>query len=262
MVIIMEKMHETIDVVVDAGKLMLESGSEIYRGEETMIRMANAFGIEEIDIFTLATCIYVTCVIDGETYTRIKRIYPKSTDLTRISLVNQLSRDMSNCPLTLEQFKIRLEEIKNNKRPKKIVVALTMALASAVFAYMLRDCSVNDFCCTAVVGFIAYYVYEAFSHLQLHGMFKNLFVTMVIAILAIVCTELGIGHDYGDIIIGGIMLLVPGVATTNAVRDTIMGDILSGTIRVFEAITSAIGIAMGAGIVLYIYRLLEVMVWL
>ena len=68
----MENMHEVIDHVVEAGRIMLESGSEIYRSEETMVRMANRFGIHDIDIFTLATCIYVTCVIEGETYTRIK----------------------------------------------------------------------------------------------------------------------------------------------------------------------------------------------
>jgi hypothetical protein len=38
-----------------------------------------------------------------------------------------------------------------------------------------------------------------------------------------------------------------------------MGDILSGTIRVVEALTSAIGIAMGAGIVLYCYQLMGVL---
>ena len=92
---------------------------------------------------------------------------------------------------------------------------------------------------------------------QMHGMFKNLIVTMVIAVMAILCVELGLGHKIDDIIIGGIMLLVPGVATTNAVRDTLMGDILSGMIRVLEAITSAIGIAMGAGLVLTLYHFLE-----
>lgn len=255
----MEKMHEIIDAVVDAGKLMLESGSEIYRGEETMVRMANSFGIYDIDIFTLATCIYVTCVIDGETYTRIKRIDPKSTDLSKISRINQLSRDMGNKAISLEKFKQRLKEIDEFKKPRRVVVGLTMALTSAVFAYMLQSCSINDFLCTAVVGFVAYYVFDFMNHFELHGMFKNLFVTMVIALMAIFCVEIGVGHQIDDIIIGGIMLLVPGVATTNAVRDTIMGDILSGMIRVLEAITSAIGIAMGAGFVLYFYRLLEAM---
>lgn len=253
----MEKMHEIIDTVVEAGKIMLESGSEIYRSEETMVRMANSYGIKDIDIFTLATCIYVTCVIEGETYTRIKRTYPKSTDLSKISRINQLSREMNISSISVEEFKERLQIIDNYKKPKRIMVASTMALTSAVFAYMLQSCTLNDFFCTAVVGFIAYYVYDALNQHHMHGMLKNLLVTMVIAILAILSVETGLGTKIDDIIIGGIMLLVPGVATTNAVRDTLMGDILSGTIRVLEALTAAIGIAMGAGFVLYFYHLLE-----
>ena len=255
----MENMHEVIDHVVEAGRIMLESGSEIYRSEETMVRMANSFGIYDIDIFTLATCIYVTCVIEGETYTRIKRTYPKSTDLSKISRINQLSRNMAVKPISVEEFKRQLVEIESYKKPKRIVVATTMALTSAVFSYMLQNCSINDFFCTAIVGFIAYYIYDYLNQHQMHSMFKNLIVTMAIAFIAILCVEIGVGHKIDDIIIGGIMLLVPGVATTNAVRDTLMGDILSGMIRVLEAITSAIGIAMGAGLVLTIYHFLEAM---
>ena len=253
----MERMHEVIDTVVEAGKIMLECGSEIYRSEETMIRMANSYGIKDIDIFTLATCIYVTCVIEGETYTRIKRTYPKSTDLTKISRINQLSREMGQEPISIDEFKMRLSEIDQYKRPKRIVVASTMALTSAVFAYMLQSCAMNDFWCTAFVGFIAYYIYDLLNHHRMHSMLKNLLVTMAIAIMAIAFVETGIGTKIDDIIIGGIMLLVPGVATTNAVRDTLMGDILSGMIRVLEALTAAIGIAMGAGLVLYFYHLVE-----
>ena len=64
--------QEVVDLVVYAGKLMLESGSEIYRSEETMVRIAASYGIKDLDIFTLATCIYVTCEVDGNSYTRIK----------------------------------------------------------------------------------------------------------------------------------------------------------------------------------------------
>lgn len=255
----MKLMHEVIDQVVEAGRIMLESGSEIYRSEETMVRMAQSFGIEQLDIFTLATCIYVTCDIDGENYTRIKRTHPKSTDLTKISQINQLSRRMVKTPISVEEFKNALKEIDEYQKPKRIMVASTMALASAMFAFMLQNCSLNDFACTAVVGFVAYYVYDLMNHFQMHVMFKNLIVTMVVAIMAIICVNSGMGHEINDIIIGGIMLLVPGVATTNAVRDMMMGDILSGTIRVVEALISAIGIAMGAGIVLYCYQLMGVL---
>lgn len=51
-------------------------------------------------------------------------------------------------------------------------------------------------------------------------------------------------------IIGAIMLLVPGLAITNAIRDTMSGDLLSGVIRASEAFLVAIAIAVGTGAVL------------
>ena len=46
------------------------------------------------------------------------------------------------------------------------------------------------------------------------------------------------------------MLLVPGLAITNAIRDTISGDLVSGLTRAAEAFFIAISIAVGTGAVL------------
>lgn len=250
----MENMHLMIDTVVRAGKIMLESGSEIYRSEETMVRMAHSFGIKELDIFTLATCIYVTCDIDGESYTRIKRIHPKTCDLSKISRINQLSRDMAREPMDLATCRTLLEEIENQPKPPKFVVAGWMSLACAVFAFMLQKCSFADFCCTAVISFMAYYLWDKINQFNLHALFKNMIVTIFITLGAILCVELGLGHRIDDIVIGGIMLIVPGVALTNAIRDALNGDILSGLIRMIEAVTVAIAIVLGAGLILYFYQ--------
>ena len=52
------------------------------------------------------------------------------------------------------------------------------------------------------------------------------------------------------VIIGSIMLLVPGLAITNAIRDTIAGDLVSGIARAVEAFLTAIGVAVGTGVIL------------
>ncbi len=241
-------------MVVDAGRIMLESGSEIYRSEETMVRIARCYGLESIDIFTLATCIYVTCEIEGNSYTRIKRVRPKTTDLSCISRINQLSRDLEKMPLALNDCKQKLAQIEKRSRFSAQMVALTMALACAVFAFMLESCTLNDVLCTGVVSYLAYWVLAYLNRFpSLHLMVKNAMVAMVIALGAILCIETGIGRSMDAIIIGGIMLLVPGVALTNAFRDILNGDILSGVIRIVEAIIIAIGIALGVGIVLFFY---------
>ena len=57
------------------------------------------------------------------------------------------------------------------------------------------------------------------------------------------------------VIIGTIMLLVPGLAITNAVRDSIAGDLISGLARGAEALLIAVAVALGngAGMMLWIW---------
>ena len=54
-------------------------------------------------------------------------------------------------------------------------------------------------------------------------------------------------------IIGGIILMVPGVAFTNAIRDMVDSDYISGSVRMLDAIISFFCIAIGVGVVLALY---------
>ena len=47
------------------------------------------------------------------------------------------------------------------------------------------------------------------------------------------------------VIIGNIMLLIPGVGLTNALRDLLVGDNIAGLIRLIEAVIMALAIAAG-----------------
>ncbi len=64
-----------------------------------------------------------------------------------------------------------------------------------------------------------------------------------------------IGIKLDTIIIGGIMLLVPGLAITNAMRDMMSGDLVSGTARAIEAFLISVAIAAGSGSMLKIWSL-------
>ena len=47
------------------------------------------------------------------------------------------------------------------------------------------------------------------------------------------------------ILIGIIMLLIPGIMLTNSIRDILLGDIISGSLRLVEAILMAAVLALG-----------------
>ena len=55
----------------------------------------------------------------------------------------------------------------------------------------------------------------------------------------------GLGTHQDKIMIGGIMLLIPGIAMTNSVRDMLTGDIVTGMLRLTNSLLQAAAIASG-----------------
>ncbi len=73
------------------------------------------------------------------------------------------------------------------------------------------------------------------------------------AITAFVVSALvgaGIGVHPDKIMIGNIMLVIPGIQLTNSLRDMINGDMISGLLNMSEALLKAIAVAMGFAIIL------------
>lgn len=60
--------------------------------------------------------------------------------------------------------------------------------------------------------------------------------------------------DQQSVITGTLMLLVPGIAITNSLRDIIGGDFVSGLSRMIEAILIAASIAIGVGIMMMLLK--------
>ena len=75
--------------------------------------------------------------------------------------------------------------------------------------------------------------------------FNNVVSSAVLTLLAFLTVKAFPGCEASKIIIGGIMLLMPGVALTNSIRDVISGDIVSGMLRFAEAMIIALAIAAG-----------------
>ena len=79
----------------------------------------------------------------------------------------------------------------------------------------------------------------------MNQIFVNVVSSFLVSLASIALVRLGCGRDVNQIIIGNIMLLIPGIALTNSMRDMISGDIMSGMLRFFDAILVAAAIAAG-----------------
>lgn len=252
----MKEIDQILELSLEAGCMMLESNSEIYRAEEVIVNICRAYGICHIDVFTLATSIYLSVNIEGHTYTRIRRIYQRETNLARISKINALSRNIVKKQYSLDEFQEKLNDVKSRQGVPDWKRAITISASCAVFGIMfMPNTNIIDFIVTFIITCLTYYLMQFLKKYEMNAFIANALLAILMTFLASVCVSFGVVRDIDTIVIGTIMILVPGVAVTNAVRDLINGDILSGTIRTVEALIVAFGIAFGVGLTLYFSNL-------
>ena len=105
---------EVLDLAMEAGRILLDAGAEIFRVEETIQRIAKAFGIEKCSTFVLSTGIFITAENqEGQIYASVKHIPISGAKLHRIAAVNQLSREIVEGKYTVKEAEEKLEIIKH-----------------------------------------------------------------------------------------------------------------------------------------------------
>ncbi|NLL30160.1 MAG: threonine/serine exporter family protein [Clostridiales bacterium] len=232
-----------------AGKIMLENGAEAYRVEETMNKISESFGIEKPDSYATPTVIISSASHRGETKSVVVRILKRSVNLEKIHRVNDLARNIKNNNYTAEEVKGKLQEIDSEKRYSNKVTILCSALGAFGFVFLFNG-SFKDAIAAFFIGLIVKFFDIEADKIGLNSFFATTICSAILAFFAILSIKFNIADDMDKVIIGSIMLLVPGLAITNAIRDTIAGDLVSGIARAVEAFLTAIGVAVGTGVIL------------
>lgn len=242
-------LNEILHVATFAGKIMLESGGETYRAEEIIWRICKIYGVEEAESFVTTTGIMVSICSNGETYSLIRRVSTRTIDLDKVDKVNDLSRNIINRGLTVSQLKEQLQIINNGERYNDKTAIIISAIGAFCFVFLFGG-KLREAVAAFFIGLVIKSLSIKFSTLEINQFFINSICAGIAAIMAILFLKIGFINDMDKTIIGSIMLLVPGLAITNAIRDTISGDLLAGSTRAVEAFLVAISIAIGTGAVL------------
>ena len=227
-----------LNTCLKAGKIMMESGSEVYRVEDTMKRIAINAGLDDIQTYVTATGLIVGFPSE---------ITPQSINLEKVTAVNQGSRQFADGELSLPDFYLYLEEV-DDATPDfpylwKIISA---GIVSSTLMIILNG-TWFDFIPTFMIGMVGFAVHTFFGN-KLRMKFLNDFVAaLVIGCLSLLAVSFSVARDVNSLIIGSIMPLVPGLAITNAFRDIMAGHLISGVARGTEALF--IAGAIGGGII-------------
>lgn len=245
-------LNKLIKISTLAGKIMLESGAETYRVEDTISRISLAYGAHTADSFVIPTGLMVTITYYDEVATIVKRITARGVDLNKIDAINDLSRRIQTEVIDISDVNKELIKISNAPRYSYLITLLCSSIAAGCFSIMFGG-TIKDFFAASFIGATIKIVMIVFQKLTINEFFVNAFCGGLCAILATMLLELNLCSNLDKTIIGSIMLLVPGLIITNAIRDTIAGDFLSGITKASEAFLIAVSIAVGTGAILSIF---------
>lgn len=240
---------KVLEIAIDAGQLLLSSGGEAYRVEETIEKICGSYGLK-CECLTIATGILVSIIEeDGEKVTSLKRIRQRSVDLHKIKLINSFSRELQENPLEFEEAKAKLMQIKNAPIFSFKVRLICASMSSFVYTLFFNG-TIYDAIVSAFIGLLIYIILDKISKLGFFQFFQFFFSGFIIGGISIIVEALLPFVNKNNVIAGAIMILTPGVAITNGIKDTLYGDFISGIAKLGEAILiiSAIGAGIGTAL--------------
>lgn len=242
------RIHEVAAFCVLAGKILLENGAETFRVEDTMNRLARSFSVDEAQSFVTPTGIIFA--IEGCDATQLVRITHRGTNLRKVTEVNSLSRLVANGQTDIATAHEQLKMIDRSTRVyKDWLQILAAAAASSCFLLMFLG-KWNDVLPAFVAGGAGQAGVIYFHRLTRVKFFSEFMSSILIGLIAVLSVKAGIGIETNKIIIGAVMPLVPGVPITNAVRDVMAGDLVSGLSKSAEAGLTAFAIGIGVAFAL------------
>jgi uncharacterized membrane protein YjjP (DUF1212 family) len=233
-----------------AARTILESSGETYRAEDTALRMCTAFGLEDAQIIAFPTGFVLSAGMGGNQESKVFRVQDRYIRLDRIDLVNTVSREAAEGRLSPEAALDKLNSIRTGKSAPFWQMNLAYAFSAAFFSVMFGGRGA-EFVLSAFIGSFVHFLQHWLVRLHIPGQLRSFVLGLLAAFIALAALALFNGAQE-PVITGVIMPLLPGLAMTNAIRDTMRGDLISGLARSAEALTSAVLLSAGVAAALYI----------
>lgn len=239
-----------LDVASELGYALAMSGAETYRVEESINRVLAAYGVES-EAFAIPNCLHVTIrTAEHLPITRMRRIGTHGNDLDAVELLSALSRrictETPDPQLAMQWLEQTRNSVRHYCRP---LIYLAYFFGAFGFTFLFGGALIDGICaglCGLCIAVIDHYSED----LNINPFFKLIVSACIATIPAVAMAYWGICRNADAAIIGALMLLVPGLLFTNAMRDIIYGDINSGTNRVVQVFLIAVAIALGTGVVI------------
>ena len=228
---------------IDIGEGILCAGGEVDRVESTISLIMTACGAERVDLFVIPSSIVVT--VSSSRWgilTQSRAVGSSRVDLKKLSMYNQLSREICACPMSLESMNERIAAIRKTPEPARLRILTDWSLAAASFCLFFGG-SLADALISGVLCAVLHLVHTFLKRIRLNDYYAVILASALGGALIWIPAQAGLSSS--SIAMGCVMLFVPGIALTNSIRDMFSGDLISGLLRFAESALLSLVIAFG-----------------
>lgn len=238
-------------ISLDIGAGLLRSGAEIHRVELAIEKICHAYGAAHVEVFTINSLILASIRMnDGSYSSQNRRITSISTNLRCMEQYNSLSRKICIETPDFEEVDAEIREIKKKDKYPLWLILIGYIFASGGFAVFFGG-SLLDALAAGIIGLVMG-VLAIPKNVYGNDATKTLALSFAGGMLTCLSVMLGIGENMDMIAIGTIMLVIPGLWLSNATRDLLYADTLAGTVKTVQAVITAIMIAIGYAISIFL----------
>ncbi len=243
------------------GKAISEAGAPSHRLESSMQVLLDKFNMQG-HFFSMPTGLFASLGDEEIQRTYMVRTKPNDLDLEKISDLSEVITRIENDEIEIHDAYDEIKRIHQSKsRYGSFLNIFCVGLASASLAGLFQG-SWIDVLVSMCMGWFTAVIVE-FS--VKHDHFSLLFTPLSACIVGF--TTMSISHfshsiDHFIVSLAGLIILVPGLGITTAIRELSTGHLVSGSARMAGAVTTflllSFGLALGFMIALGVYGEIEV----
>lgn len=240
--------NQLLDLAVDLGYELSMAGAETFRVEDSISRILKTYGLEP-EVYAIPNCIHVSITMpDGESLCEMRRVGFHGNDLDSVEIFSALSRRICTEKPDHALGRQWLNEAIASRRQYHWAIQLVGYFISAFAFGIFFGGGLMDALCGGIGGLAVGLSVMFMDKFQANNFFKTLLASIPLALIPYAFGALGICQRPDMATIGTVMVLVPGLLFTYAMRDIIYGDTNSGVNRIVQVLLIAVAIACGTAV--------------
>lgn len=238
-----------LEIILKAGKILLSSGAEISRTEDTMNYIARAMNFKDLEAYVSNRGIFATVKkADGTEITRICNVPEVDINLSKIESVNALSRRVTQKNITIEEIESELNQIDTMSDYSFFWRLVAYTLGASGFSYAIGS-SITDSIIAGIIGLVLGIYLCTIKCILSSDVLITILGSILIALLGNLFIHFELGSNLSVILLGAMIDIVPGVPFVNAIREYSQNNYNTGITLMMGALLTCISMAVGVAVV-------------